>query len=55
MIFEYLKSSRPRGVLRHIGLDLIYKLSVGSVSLSQRVLCLKIIIKILRSFEDSDP
>ncbi|CDW80673.1 proteasome-associated protein ecm29 homolog [Stylonychia lemnae] len=55
MIFEYLKNSKAMGVLRTIGLELIYKLSIGSVNLSQRVLSMKIIIKVLKSLsEDQD-
>ena len=34
LIYEYLKEAKPIGVLKTLGLDLIYKLSVGSVNLS---------------------
>ena len=50
LIFDYLKvaPSGSVGAISSIGLNFIYNLSQGAVNLAQRVLSLKIIIKISR-------
>jgi len=51
LIYDYLKvaPSGSVGALSSIGLNFIYNLSQGAVNLAQRVLSLKIIIKILKT------
>eukprot|EP00347_Sterkiella_histriomuscorum_P023653 403333856 len=48
MIQDYLKIQQSSGALRTIGIEMIYKISIGTVNLAQRVASLKIVNKILR-------
>ena len=55
LIFDYLNASKtgPAGPLESIGLNFLFRLAQGTVNLPQRVLALKILIKILKYFDFS--
>ena len=53
LIHKYVKLSEPIGAIPQIGMNFIYKLSVDSVSLNQRVLSLNTLLKILKYIDPS--
>jgi hypothetical protein len=57
LIENYLSVASPAGALKSVGLSILYKLSQGttSVNLSQRVLALKITIRVLRACQSYEP
>ncbi len=54
LIFEYIKEAKEPSTLRRIGMDFVFKLSKGSVNLSQRVMSLKIILKLLKGADTQE-